>query len=199
MNTSLSLRARKQAATHEALYQAALRRFEANGYEDTTVDQIAADAGVSRRTFFRYFDSKEAVVFAKQPELVARFQALVDDAGGGGFAAVRDAFLGLANAFAHDRRTAICVQSIIDSSPSLTAADVARDLEWETVVTEVLLRSPGAAADEDRARWMAGAIVGMLRAMLRDWRRNETEGDLPEMARETLELLERGFGAAVKR
>lgn len=50
--------------TREALRQAALVRFLAQGVEDTSAEQIAADAGVSLRTFYRHFESKHDLLFA---------------------------------------------------------------------------------------------------------------------------------------
>jgi AcrR family transcriptional regulator len=55
-------RAQKKAATRGAIQQQALRLFTANGYDATTVEDIAAAAGVSHMTFFRYFPHKAAVV-----------------------------------------------------------------------------------------------------------------------------------------
>jgi AcrR family transcriptional regulator len=49
--------------TRNALLEAALNLFSANGYDATTTDQIAESAGVSPRTFFRYFPTKESVLF----------------------------------------------------------------------------------------------------------------------------------------
>lgn len=57
-------RARKAASTRQAIVDSARRLFEDHGYAETTVDQIAEDADVAPRTFFRYFPSKEALLFA---------------------------------------------------------------------------------------------------------------------------------------
>lgn len=65
----MSLRDNKKARTREALRAAALRLFGAKGFERTTVDEIAAAAGVSRTTFFRYYPTKEAVVFDRGREV----------------------------------------------------------------------------------------------------------------------------------
>jgi len=59
---SPGLRERKKAKTRAAIQAAALHLFERQGYQATTVDQIAEMAEVSQSTFFRYFPSKEDVV-----------------------------------------------------------------------------------------------------------------------------------------
>jgi AcrR family transcriptional regulator len=71
----VSLRERKRARTRQALVDAATRLFERNGYDQTTVADIAAAAEIGTRTFFSYFASKEEVLF---PESDARVQATLD-------------------------------------------------------------------------------------------------------------------------
>ena len=78
--------------TRNALLEAALNLFSANGYDETTTDQIAESAGVSPRTFFRYFPTKESVLFfgeydfidavsgvyLAQPEELSDFEAMAN-------------------------------------------------------------------------------------------------------------------------
>ena len=60
------LRERKRRETHDRLVRTGLELFVENGFEATTLDAIAAAAGISRRTFFYYFKSKEDVLLAQE-------------------------------------------------------------------------------------------------------------------------------------
>src|SRR5690349_4252907 len=60
------VRERKRQATRQRIAATGLRLFLANSYDTTTLDTIAAEAGISRRTFFSYFKSKEDILFVWQ-------------------------------------------------------------------------------------------------------------------------------------
>src|ERR1700741_775168 len=86
-----SLRERKKARTGASLREHALRLFREQGYQRTTVEQIAAAAEVSPSTFFRYFPTKEDLVL--QDDMDTRMTAALEQqpAGLGLIAAVRAA------------------------------------------------------------------------------------------------------------
>jgi AcrR family transcriptional regulator len=72
------LREQKKVAARRGIRDAAMALFEKQGFEATTVDQIADAAGVSRATIFNYFPSKEAVVFEQDPSAREGWQALME-------------------------------------------------------------------------------------------------------------------------
>src|SRR5688572_8127443 len=93
-----SLRERKREQTKVALQAAAIRLFNEKGYAATSVDDIAEAANVSRRTFFRYFGSKEGVLFSESDESGERIRAalLRQPTEKPGLQAFGDALIGLA-------------------------------------------------------------------------------------------------------
>src|SRR6478735_8136271 len=70
--SSASLRQRKKDATHQAITDAAWDLFAEKGYEETSVNDIAERANVAPRTFFRYFPTKEDVIYPEFEEMLQR-------------------------------------------------------------------------------------------------------------------------------
>jgi AcrR family transcriptional regulator len=73
----IGLRERKKAQTHEAIVNAALDLFERDGYDATTVEDIAEAADVSPRTFFRYFDAKVDVIMSHKGDRGGELDQLI--------------------------------------------------------------------------------------------------------------------------
>ena len=185
-----SLRERKKVKTRQALVQAAIQLFVDQGYSHTTVDQITELADVSRRTFFRYFPSKEAVVFPDRAQRLDLLRQLL-----GNNCSLRKAFLGLAHDFVNQRQIVIAQQQIIDSSTDLVAYQRELDSQFEDAVAEALIsRGDGSEKNLLESQIVAAAVIAAVRVTLQRWFATNGKADLVEMGNEMFDLLERGFG-----
>jgi AcrR family transcriptional regulator len=113
--------ARWLADSENRLKQAAIDLFGERGFDEVTVSDIAAAAGVTERTFFRYFADKREVLFTNQDEYQAHFlEALDASAERAPMSLVETAFRGGAAFFPDERRPlSRGRQRVIDSSPAL--------------------------------------------------------------------------------
>ncbi len=181
-----------KARTREALASAALELFVAKGFEETTADEVAAAAGVSRRTFFRYFPTKEAAFFASQEARLEGFRAHLADPAWGerGFERLRGALLVMADLYTRERPLIAAQQRVIESSRSLQAYELQLDRRWEEAVFEVLLPEGADRAARRRAQVTSGAGVGAVRSALRAWFEEGEGEDLRGFGEEVLGWLE---------
>ena len=76
----MSLRDLKKQQTRSAILAEANARFSAKGFENTTVEELCDAVGISKRTFFRYFGSKEDLVFPNHEERLTRFLLFLESA-----------------------------------------------------------------------------------------------------------------------
>jgi len=192
----MSRREQKKAEVRDALVAAAGQLFVEQGFDGTTVDQIAERAGVSRRTFFRYFPSKEAIAFPRSEERLEAFRALLSErfAEQPALPAVRGACLEIGKLMVSTADLELARQKIVDASPTLLAADLELYRAWEQAIAEAVI---GADADEDRKRvgkLFAAATIGVVRSVLRLWFDAQGELDVLKLAEESFTLLETGFG-----
>lgn len=179
---------RRTVRNREALVSAARALFRAQGYEATTIDQIAAGAAVSRRTFFRHFPSKEAVIFPHADERIARFRKALRPRGGETTEqAVRRTVLETAREFARHKDEQLLQHELVASSPELAAYEQRLDRRWEDALFEALQAEH--TADELPARVLAGALCGGLRAVLRVWLDSRAKLDLSALGAQALDAL----------
>lgn len=147
---------------------------------------------MSRRTFFRYFPSKEAAFFVEQRERMEAFDRALDALlpGRTAWQAVRAALLGTAGSFVADRPHALAWRAGMRASPTLVAADLAMDAEWEALIRARFVAEGWAPL---RAAVGAGAVMGVARAVLVAWYESDGRADLVELGRTGLDALEQGF------
>ena len=154
MTAAVGLRERKKARTREALKDAAMDLFTRQGFDGTTVEEIADACEVSPRTFFRYFPTKEDVLFADTEARRERLLAVLADqpAGDSAFVALRAAMRALARRLPRrPRRARRPVEDRRRASPQLQAYKAEHQHGWEAAVVDVLERRPArAGAPVDR-------------------------------------------------
>jgi AcrR family transcriptional regulator len=144
MTTTVGLRERKKARTREALQEAAMELFTRQGFDGTTVEEIADACEVSPRTFFRYFPTKEDVLFADTEARRERLLTVLADrpAGEPPFAALHAAMRALAFDYRDDRVALVARSKVLEGSPQLQAYKAEHQHGWEAAVVDALERRP---------------------------------------------------------
>jgi len=156
------LRERKKAKTKAAIQQHALRLFGEQGYQATTIEQIAEAVEISPSTFFRYFPTKEDVVLydVLDPPVIAAFRA--QPAKLSPIQALRGAMWAvLAELPAEELALQRERDRLIRSVPELRVrmlGEFARNLD---LLAEVVAERVGRRADELAVRTLAGAVIGV--------------------------------------
>jgi AcrR family transcriptional regulator len=163
-----SLRERKKARTRASIREHALRLFRAQGYGDTTVEQIAAAAEVSPSTFFRYFPTKEDVVlrddfddrmleaFERQPPSLTPIAALR--------AAMREGIATLTPAEWDEFREMSALGLSVPEVRARMLDELARTID---VMANALAKRTGRSADDPAVRATVGAVIGVIMAVMR--------------------------------
>jgi AcrR family transcriptional regulator len=201
MTNDVGVREAHKIATRRAIQDAADRLFDQNGYANTTIREIADAAGVTQRTFFRYFAGKEALLVddiqAWLPTLGRRIRLRPLDERP--LRAVEEAVFELA----HEQQSggnSRLAWLFLDGPPARGLGRTAPRLlaRIEEVIAEAVLdrmrsRGPAAADQEFASQVVARCAVAALRsAGLRDWRRRQL--GRPGPAR--VELIRQAFAVA---
>jgi len=187
-------RGRRPATSREEVARAALELFERQGYDETTVDQIAAAVGVSRRTFFRYYDSKRDVVWGEfDAELVRLERQLGSAPSDEPMMDVLRRAVVATNRFGAGELDELRIRmGLISSVPTLVAHSAVRYAEWCDVVARFVAGRIGAAADDLAPQTVARATLGAAIAAFTCWARYDTD-DLTGEVDRALHLLATGF------
>ncbi|TCJ31739.1 TetR family transcriptional regulator [Parafrankia sp. BMG5.11] len=163
VSAGLDLRERTRRAVRTELMSVAMDLFVRNGYEATTIDEIVAAAGMSRRSFFRYFGSKEDVVLGHLDALGASLAEALDQrpANEDAWTALRRAFDTLIAHQTSDPQGALSMRQMLDGSPGLQARNLERQCRWHDRLAPQIaarLSYPGTGPADDSPAG-AGAVV----------------------------------------
>jgi AcrR family transcriptional regulator len=166
-----SLQARKQQFVREAIWDAATDLFAERGFDETTVDDIAQAAGVSRRSFFRYFASKSDLMAHAMMNYGAELTAAIDDCPQTYSLSevFRETVLQVAERSAAHPRTQK-IMEIVAKYPAARAAELSRLGEVQTLIAEAFARRCRKGAEDDLTpSILAGLTLHVLAVAFRSW------------------------------
>ena len=185
-------RGNRKEQTRASLTDAALRLFVEQGYDATTVDEIAAAAGVGQRTFFHHFATKEGVLFAGYDErfedATRAFRAGV--AAGSLWDGLRAATMALVDAIESQRELFLVRNRLYAATPALRATMLRLNDDWiDNVAREIAgdLRLDPARAVAPRL--LASIVNSTNRVAIDLWSGSEGTLSLRELAEEGLRLI----------
>ncbi|MGH3211475.1 MAG: mycofactocin system transcriptional regulator [Trebonia sp.] len=188
---------RRRATSRAELEQAAFALFEARGFDATTVDEIAAAAGIGRRTFFRYFPSKNDIPWGAFEDELERMRVrlkacppevpLAD--------AIRVALIDFnrvtpAQVPLHRRR-----MELILRVPTLLAHSTLRFTAWRDVVAGFVAERTGTRQDDLAPQAIAHAVLGVAIAAYEHWL-DDQDSDLGTLLDQAMRQLSSAFGPA---
>jgi mycofactocin system transcriptional regulator len=187
-------RGRPPGTSARELELISLRLFTRDGFEDTTVERIAAAAGVSRRTFFRYFDSKADVLWhAFDGEVRALREAFAAVPPGIPLmAAIRQVVVGVNRYRPEDVPELRARMSLISSVPALQASAAHHYDAWERAVSEFAAVRLAQPADSLYPLAIGRATLAVCRAAYDRWI-DRADTDLTSYLDQALRALAAGF------
>ena len=183
------LRERKKRQTRLDLARAAVRLIEARGYDAVTVEDIAAEANVSRRTFFRYFETKDDVIVVDPDGKIAAMRIALRD--GPPDEPTLDALLrgALAMTAAYwDPEYSRAVVRLMEREPRMMAAAMAFEVRFtESLAHELAIDMETDERLDPRPRILAHTAISMMRAAVAGYLLDESSGDPIERAEAAFE------------
>jgi AcrR family transcriptional regulator len=186
-----SLRERKRRETLKRIAEVGLRLFIARGYEATTLEMIAAEAGISRRTFFYYYKSKEEVLHAWQGTgfVAALRPALLEESSDQApLAAVCHCLLRLVSRF--ETKESIIVDRMLQSSETLRTRKQASYVEMEQIVFDALCKLYPQQRRRPALRVIAMVTIGAVRLAMETWRQEQAKRPLADYLRKQFDTLQ---------
>jgi len=184
------LRERKKQRTHDDLERIATRLFRERGYHDVTIEEIAAEADVSHRTFYRYFGSKEDLVLGSVADLLEAMEAALaarpnDESV---MDSIRAATGSLASEFAGDADDDRIRMDIVRATPELQQRSIERQPLMEAVLMPFLAERLGLDP-----RVISSCTIAAARAAVDVWVAQGSTDSIVGYIDEALQLVDDGL------
>jgi AcrR family transcriptional regulator len=188
-----SLRERKKTRTRENLIDISSRLFLEKGFDSTTIDEIVEHAELSQRTFFRYFPTKEAIIFWDHPRRANRLKDFLLDSADAipPFERVKSAMMQTAADYERDRDRMLTEYRIVTSSKTLIALDIEQDMKLQKSIAAALRTWKGKPfLSKRQANLAAGAVFGSIRALMEEWFESGCRQSIKRMSKDCLRLVD---------
>jgi TetR/AcrR family transcriptional regulator, regulator of mycofactocin system len=187
-------RGRPKSTSRRELQLIALRLFTDQGFENTTIEQIAAEAGVSERTFFRYFGSKASVLWTEFETEVDTIRAALAEVPNDVpmMEAIRAAVVSANHYRAEDVPEMRMRMNLIATVPALSASAAEHYDSWERAVSEFAGWRLGQPADSLYPLAIGRATLAVCRAAYDRWSAR-ADNDLTVYLDAVLTALAAGF------
>ncbi|QKT06799.1 TetR family transcriptional regulator [Gordonia sp. X0973] len=179
------------AAFRMHVVAASIRLFSEKGYDATTVDDVAAAAGTSRRTLFRQFRSKEDLIFVDHESLLTQVRAFLESAAGDPWTAVCGGAKLVFSHYETHRDLAVARYAIVSQTPVLRDRELVTTYRYQRLFEE-FLRARFPELPRERIVAFSSAVTGVHNYLLRSLLRGEaaaTPAHLDAELRRLVELL----------
>ena len=195
MAEAVGLRERNKRERRRRLEDLAIELFERDGFEKTTIEQIAGAAEIAPRTFFSYFATKDDLVLADYTDRLDRILHELDQRPSDepAWEALRASFAAVADDYAAEADRLRRRFTIMAANPSVFARSLQLQAGWEQALTERLATRAGTGADDLRPRLLAATALAVMRASLQHWLTNGQATPLPDLVQRAFDQLGRGL------
>ncbi|HEX3965647.1 MAG TPA: TetR family transcriptional regulator [Trebonia sp.] len=175
-------RERKKSRTRQDLVDAATKLFAAQGYANTTLEQITDLADVSTRTFFRYFASKEEVLFPQRFHTEALLAAVADQPEtSNDLRAAQDAFTGLLPFDEAGLQRALLFRKAVRSDPALEGRHLELQRQFCHYLALAIARRRGLDEPDEMAVMAAALAQTVIALAFDEWTDSGGEADLEKL------------------
>ncbi|WP_156485602.1 mycofactocin system transcriptional regulator [Tsukamurella pseudospumae] len=190
---------RPSATTRGHLSDIAVDLFIENGFDETSVDDIAAAAGIARRTLFRYYPSKNSLAWGEFDDHLAGLRGLLDEAAGTGTLGteLRDAIIAFNRVPESEREHHRRRMHLLLTVPALQAHSMLMYADWRQVIAEHVARHFGVEASDHAPQTIAWMALGVALAAYDQWLQ-QPDADLEALLRDGGDLLINAVGGSAR-
>ncbi len=187
----MGLRERKKRLAQATIEEAALRLFQQHGYEQTSIQDIADAVMMSPRTFFRYFASKEEILFSPTQALLSDGIEYIQSLSPAEkpLPALTATFLHIASLYEQRKDTFMIRYQVAKNTPQLASMYLYSLMMMEPAISDAFCSHLETVTNPQDIRLLVAIYMAVLRVVLETWLEQGATGDIVALLRDDLERL----------